>query len=115
MSLARIGGYGFVFVDDAGVGNRIDTSSEKEYFVTMSFQNEPYDRALNSILIASGLEGRLDGNTLLVGTAVAAKSFGPQMSKVFRLNQVDVASASEYLGNLGPIAATSTSMVKSAS
>ena len=45
MSLARIGGYGFVFVDDAGVGNRIDTSSEKEYFVTMSFQNEPYDRA----------------------------------------------------------------------
>ena len=114
MSLARIGGYGFVFVDDAGVGNRIDTSSEKEYFVTMSFQNEPYDRALNSILIASGLEGRLDGNTLLVGTAVAAKSFGPQVSKVFRLNQVDVASASEYLGNLGAsIAATSTSMVKS--
>ena len=43
----------------------------------------------------------MDGNTLLVGTAVSAKSFGPQMSKVFRMNQVDVASASAYLGNLG--------------
>ena len=36
-----------------------------------------------------------------VGTAVAAKSFGPQVSKVFRLNQVDAGPASEYLGNLG--------------
>ncbi len=64
-------------------------------------QGESYDRALNSVLMASGLQGRLDGNTLLVGTAVSAKSFGPQMSKVFRMNQVDVASASQYLGNLG--------------
>ena len=28
----------------------------------------------------------MDGRTLLVGTSVAAKTFGPQMSKVFRLN-----------------------------
>ena len=100
MSLARLGGYGFVFVGqsdtstDSGVGSR-------KYPVTMAFRNERYDRALNSVLISSGLQGRLDGNTLLVGTAVSAKSFGPQVSKVFRLNQVDVASAGSYLGNLG--------------
>ena len=36
------------------------------------------------------------------------------MSKVFRLNQVDVASASQYLGNLGAeIAVASTSTVTS--
>ena len=100
MSLARLGGYGFVFVGDIdnSTGSEGDSS---EYPVTMSFRGERYARALNSVLMASGLQGRLDGNTLLVGTAVSAKSFGPQMSKVFRMNQVDVESAGSYLGNLG--------------
>ena len=98
MSLARLGGYGFVFVGDGGTTAESDST---EYAVSMAFRNEPYDRALNSVLMASGLQGRLDGNTLLVGTAVSAKSFGPQMSKVFRMNQVDVESAIQYLGNLG--------------
>ena len=113
MSLARLGGYGFVFVGDA---ERVTGSGggSSEYPVTMSFLNERYDRALNSVLMASGLQGRLDGNTLLVGTALAAKSLGPQMSKVFRMNQVGVESASKYLGNLGAsITATITSMVSS--
>ena len=109
MSLARLGGYGFVFVGDSGAGG--DTS---EYPVTMAFRNERYDRALNSVLISSGLQGRLDGKTLLVGTAASTKSFGPQMSKVFRMNQVDVASASGYLRNLGAsIVPTSTLPVQS--
>ena len=100
LSLARLGGYGFVFVGDIddSTGSEADSS---EYPVTMAFKSERYDRALNSVLMASGLQGRLDGNTLLVGTAVSAKSFGPQMSKVFRMNQVDVESAGSYLGNLG--------------
>ena len=100
MSLARLGGYGFVFVGDVddAIGSEGDAS---EYPVTMTFREERYDRALNSVLMASGLQGRLDGNTLLVGTAVSAKGFGPQMSKVFRMNQVDVESAGSYLGNLG--------------
>ena len=113
MSLARLAGYGFVYVGDSNspVGGEGDSS---EFPVTMAFRNERYDRALNSVLMSSGLQGRLDGNTLLVGTAVSAKSFGPQMSKVFRMNQVSVASASQYLGNLGAsIAATSTSTLTS--
>ena len=100
MSLARLGGYGFVFVGDADISSDANIS---DYPVTMAFRNERYDRALNSVLMSSGLQGRLDGNTLLVGTAVSAKSFGPQMSKVFRMNQVDVESASQYLGNLGAV------------
>ena len=111
MSLARLGGYGFIFVDDAD-GSTGSGGNNSEYPVTMSFKNESYDRALNSVLMASGLQGRLDRNTLLVGTAVSAKSFGPQMSKVFRMNQVDVASASQYLGNLGAaITITNTATV----
>ena len=48
-SLARLGGFGFVFVGDtdADSGN---------YPVTMAFRNERYDRALNSVLMSSGLQ-----------------------------------------------------------
>ena len=102
MSLARLGGYGFVYVGDADTLTA-DGGDSSQYPVTMAFRNERYDHALNSVLMSSGLQGRLDGNTLLVGTAVSAKSFGPQMSKVFRMNQVDVKSASQYLGNLGTV------------
>jgi len=107
MSLARLGGYGFLFVADraktSSDSGSDDENNDGDYRVTMAFKSERYERALNSILMASGLQGRLDGNTLLVGTAVSAKSFGPQMSKVFRLNQVDVGFASQYLGNLGAV------------
>ena len=37
----------------------------------------------------------------MVGTSISSKTFGPQMSKVIRLNQVSARSAAEYLGNLG--------------
>ena len=67
----------------------------------MAFRGESYAKALNSVLMASGLQGKLDGRTLLVGTSVSSKTFGPQMSKVFRLNQVDATSALNYLGKLG--------------
>jgi len=99
MSLARLGGYGFVFV--GGAENSASPDGDSEYPVTMSFKNESYERALNSVLMASELQGRLDGGVLLVGTALAFKNFGPQMSKVFRMNQVDVVTAGRYLGNLG--------------
>ena len=98
MSLARLGGYGFVFVgsfegsgQDASAGSRI----------TMAFRDENYAKVLNSVLMASGLQGKLDGSTLLIGTSVSSKTFGPKMSKVFRLNQVDSTSALNYLGSLG--------------
>ena len=74
MSLARLSGYGFVFVGDSITSVGEGDSSENP--VTMAFRNERYDRALNSVLMSSGLQGRLDGETLLVGTAVSAKVLG---------------------------------------
>merc|ERR1712091_394389 len=67
----------------------------------MAFVNESYSRALNGILLASGLQGKLDGRMLLVGTSISSKTFGPQVSKVIRLNQVSARAGAEYLGNLG--------------
>ena len=105
MALARLGGYGFVFVSDPAAVSGMGASGVQEGpqggTVSMVFQNESYARALNGVLMASGLQGKLDGRTLLVGKAAATKTFGPQMSKVIRLNQVSARSAAEYLGNLG--------------
>ena len=98
MALARLGDYGFVYVgssEGSGQGASEGTG------ITMAFRGESYAKALNSVLMASGLQGKLDGRTLLVGTSVSSKTFGPQMSKVFRLNQVDATSALNYLGSLG--------------
>ena len=103
MALARLGGYGFVFVgtsEDPGQG-RSRSNDSGGSGVTMVFRGESYAKALNSVLMASGLQGKLDGRTLLVGMSVSSKTFAPQMSKVFRLNQVDATSALNYLGSLG--------------
>ena len=97
MSLARLGGYGFVYVGESDPND----DEVKPVGVTMAFQGERYDRALNSVLLASGLQAKLDGRTLLVGKSVSSKTFGPQMSKVFRLNQVKVDKAADYLASLG--------------
>ena len=109
MALARLGGYGFVYVGDSGDSNfPSKTSSEVNGAssvsgrqVTISFQNESYARALNGLLLASGWQGKMDGRTLMVGDQVFAKSFGPQVSKVFRLNQASASSAADYLASLG--------------
>lgn len=113
MALARLGGYGFVYVGDdaaspgvttanaSGASSAPGASGDGGRPVSMAFQNESYARALNGVLLASGLQGKLDGRTLLVGSAVSAKTFGPQVSKVYRLNQASAASAADYLASLG--------------
>jgi type IV pilus assembly protein PilQ len=113
MALARLGGYGFVYVGDDAASPGVTTANASGAStapgasggggrpVSIAFQNESYARALNGVLLASGLQGKLDGRTLLVGSAVSAKTFGPQVSKVYRLNQASAASAADYLASLG--------------
>ena len=61
MSLARLGGYGFVYVSESDQ----DADQANPVGVTMAFRDERFDRALNSVLLASGLQARLDGQTLM--------------------------------------------------
>ena len=98
MSLARIGGFSFVYVNSS---QEKSESEQNARLVSMAFKNESYGRALNSVLLASGLQAKLDGRTLLVGEALQASSFAPKMSKVFRLNQVSTETAANYLSSLG--------------
>ena len=103
MSLARIGGLSFIYVNHEAVDEKDSKNTDRGHsnLVSLVFKNEPYGRAINSILLSSGLQGRLDGRTLLVGKELQNSSFAPQMSKVFRLNQVPITTAANYLSSLG--------------
>ncbi|WP_273436163.1 general secretion pathway protein GspD, partial [Synechococcus sp. UW140] len=97
MLLAQIGGYNFAYAD-GGAG--INTKSAAG-LITVSFQNESFERAFNFVLLSSGLQARLEGRTVVVGANVLAKTIGNQVSKVYRLNQVSPDGAADYLANLG--------------
>ena len=115
MALSQIGGYGFVYVDEndncSGPGSQVVATSnssgnpqkeqERDRKITISFRNESYARSLNSVLLAAGLQGKVEGKMIFAGPCVLGKGFGPQMSKVYRLNQATAASAAEYLASLG--------------
>ena len=109
MALSRMGGYGFVYVNadpssqsaSGSSGNPAARDQASSRPISISFKNENYARALNSVLLASGLQGKVEGNTLLAGPNVLSKGFGAQLSKVYRLNQVGANSAADYLANLG--------------
>jgi type IV pilus assembly protein PilQ len=100
VGLSRLGGYGFVFIEDSNKEDNAGAATTTPR-VSMSFRNENYAQAFNSALLAAGLQAKRQGNTILMGTNVLGKSFGAQLSKVYRLNQVNANSAADYLANLG--------------
>ncbi len=100
MALSRLGGYGFVFVEDSSRADNA-AAAPSTLPISISFRNENYGQAVNSALLAAGLQAKRQGNTILAGANVLGKSFGAQLSKVYRLNQVNANSAADYLANLG--------------
>ena len=101
MALAQVGGYGFAYVAEADAANPaggVDAGSTR---ISLAFRGESYGRAFNTALLAAGLQGRREGNMILAGPKALSKTFGPQLSKVYRLNQVGPNAAADYLANLG--------------
>ncbi|APD47918.1 general secretion pathway protein D [Synechococcus sp. CS-602] len=106
MAVAQLGGYGFVYVDDTasnpGSGSPGSPNPiTAQRVVSIAFRNEGYAKAVNSVLLAAGLQGKLEGNLILAGPNVLGKTFGSQLSKIYRLNQVSANSAADYLASLG--------------
>jgi len=102
--LAQAGGYGFAYVDDqesSGQQQGQVDESKNNRKLSISFKGESYARALNTALLAAGLQGRKEGNLIFAGPNVLGKTFGVQLSKVYRLNQVSANAAADYLANLG--------------
>ncbi len=94
MKLSKLGGYGLVITS-----KEEGTSTEAK--VTLSFLDEDYSVAFNSILLASGMQAKRNNNLIFIGENVLGKSFGPQLSKVYRLNQTSASAAADYLATLG--------------
>ena len=105
MAVAQMGGYGFVYVDDmpppGGGAPATPQTNIDGRRVSIAFRNEAYSRAVNAILLASGLQGKLEGNLIVAGPSALSKTFGSQLSKVYRLNQASANSAADYLASLG--------------
>jgi len=104
MALSQLGGYGFVYVDEPGntaTPTAAGAAAAASRPLSIAFRNENYGRAMNSALLAAGLQGKKEGNMILAGPNVLSKTFGSTMSKVFRLNQVSASAAADYLANLG--------------
>jgi type IV pilus assembly protein PilQ len=59
MALAQLGGYGFVFVEDFAAQSGANPSLTGPRTVSISFRDESYSRALNSTLLAAGLQGKI--------------------------------------------------------
>jgi type IV pilus assembly protein PilQ len=108
MALAQLGGYGFAYVDEPLAGAAQNGAGQNPAAVnpgarplSIAFRGETYARALNTTLLAAGLQGKLEGNMIFAGPNALSKSFGAQVSKVYRLNQVGPNAAADYLANLG--------------
>ena len=98
MLLAKMGGYNFAY---SGAGSSGGDGDDGGTPVTVSFNQEPLDKAFNFVLLSSGLQAKLEDRTVLVGANVLMKTTGNQVSRVYRLNQVSPDGAADYLANLG--------------
>lgn len=98
MLLAKMGGYNFAYSGSKSSGSDGDDGGRP---ITVSFNQEPLDKAFNFVLLSSGLQAKLEDRTVLVGADVLMKTTGNQVSRVYRLNQVSPEGAADYLANLG--------------
>ena len=96
--LAEIGNYGFVWVKNSP--NK-DNDVDNQRLISMNLNDVSYKKAINSLLLASGLQAKLHNNILYVGPNVRNTVFDTRDTDVYQLNQISASSAADYLANLG--------------
>ena len=96
--LAEIGNYGFVLVKNSP--NK-ENDVDNQRLISMTLNDVSYKKAINSLLLASGLQAKLHNNILYVGPNVRNTVFDTRSTDVYQLNQISASSAADYLANLG--------------
>ena len=96
--LAKIGNYGFVWVKNSP--NK-ENDVDNQRLISMTLNDVSYKKALNSLLLASGLQAKLHNDILYVGPNVRNTVFDTRDTDVYQLNQISSSSAADYLANLG--------------
>ena len=97
MTLGRAGGYNVAFYSKKGEEGSAPSGGNP---ISVDFQDEPIESAVNLVLTLGGLQAKRQGKTLIVGTKLP--SFARRLlSRTVRLNQVSPARASEFLMSQG--------------
>jgi type IV pilus assembly protein PilQ len=97
MTLGRAGGYNVAFYSKKTEDGQ-DTAAGNP--ISVDFQDEPIESAVNLVLTLGGLQAKRQGKTLIVGEKLP--SFARQlMSRTVRLNQVSPAGAIDFLMSQG--------------
>ena len=108
MVLLQDTGYNFTFLEQD------HQESAMEPRVTVDFRDESLEKAVHFVLLSSGLEGYLEGRTLVVGPNLLGHNLRAKVSRVIRLNQVDAAGAAGFLANLGAVMSVTHSVTTTA-
>ncbi len=96
--ISKISGYGMVIIEDP---KENESEDSKLPLITLNFNNVDISDVFNSILMASGLQAKIEKNIIFVGANIFNKSLIPKLSKTYRLNQANAASVADYLATLG--------------
>ena len=96
--LAEVGNYGFVWVKKSP--NK-DMDIDNQRLISIKLNNVSFQKAFNSLLLASGLQAKLYRDILYVGPDVRNTVFTTRDTDVYQLNQISASSAADYLANLG--------------
>ena len=104
MLLGRSGGYNVAFysksASGAGGGSGGAKPDQAGNPISVDFENESIENAVNMVLTLGGLQAKVSGRSLIVGEKLP--SFARQLlSRTVRLNQVSPARASEFLMSQG--------------
>ena len=99
--ISKISGYGMVIIEDPKEEENNESEDSKLPLITLNFNNVDISDVFNSILMASGLQAKIEKNIIFVGSNIFNKSLIPKLSKTYRLNQANAASVGDYLATLG--------------
>ncbi len=81
--------------------NSSDNRTDSHRLITLSIHDKTYSQAFNALLMASGLQAKLEDGIIYVGPNVRDTVFVNRFSSVYQLNQISASSAADYLANLG--------------
>lgn len=102
--LAKSAGYGLIFLEDNPKENsqeNANDNSKKESLITASFTDIEFSQVFNSLLMASGLQAKVNEKVIFIGKDISDKGLNSKYSKTYRLNQASAASVGDYLATLG--------------
>ena len=78
-----------------------EANADSHRYITLTLKDVPFNNAFNAVLIASGMQAKLEYVIVYVVPNVRESVFNSRISRVYRLNQTTANAAASYLANLG--------------